>query len=268
MTFNQALQLWDRQEALRLLSHVTGYTTTEIILNAENELTEPSRYMELIEKRKNHVPLQYIIGQWEFMGLCFNTDKRALIPRPETEILAETVIKAIHGKSKKVLDLCTGSGCLAVTIAKLADVKDIVAVDINDGALSLAKENAELHDIANKINFITSDLFNSLENEIFDIIVSNPPYIPATEIMGLQPEVRDYEPHLALNGGTDGLDFYRRLIPDSFKYLNPGGFLFLETGTAWQEVLHIITQTGFKNIEKTPDYSGFIRVLKGEKPNV
>ena len=268
MTFNEALKLWNKPEALRLLSFVTGLTATEIILDTERELNETARFLTLIEKRKAHVPLQYLTGRWEFFGLTFITDPRALIPRPETEILTEAVIKHSSGKSLKILDLCAGSGCIAVTLAKMTGAASVTAADISAAALSLAKESADLNGVTAKIDFIESDLFYGLKNEVYDVIVSNPPYIPAGEIEDLQPEVRDYEPRFALDGGADGLNFYRRIIPESVSHLSPGGALFLETGTGSREVIQIMEENGFINIQKTPDYAGFIRVIKGEKPHV
>jgi release factor glutamine methyltransferase len=258
MTFSQALQLWHRHEALLLLSFITGYTRTEILLRGEQLFEQIEIYINYINQRKNHVPLQYIMGQWDFMGLTFKCDARALIPRPETELLAELVMK--HNP-RNILELCTGSGCLAVTWATLCDAC-VTAVDICVNALDLAKENAVLHGVGDKINFIQSDLFENVPKIQFDCIVANPPYIPTGEISALQSEVKNHEPMLALDGGYDGLEIYRRLIPESLAYLSTGGLLFLEIGP-WEGVTDLMR--GFATIETMCDYNGIQRVVYGGK---
>jgi release factor glutamine methyltransferase len=267
MTLTEALAVWDRQEALKLLSFVTGYSSSEILLHGERELTEAALYENLIKKRKNNVPLQYLLGRWEFMGLEFITDDRALIPRPDTEILTEAVLKKGSEAGVpliKILDVCTGGGCIAVSLAALTNA-DITAADICPHALALARENAALHHVSDRIRFIQCDLFTGLQGEIFDVIVSNPPYIPTGEIAALQPEVRDYEPRLALDGGADGLDIYRRLIPAAIHHLCPGGALFLEIGPR-DGVAGLMTLAGFTDIITLKDYAGLNRVVHGTAP--
>jgi release factor glutamine methyltransferase len=261
MTLAQALSLWHKNEALHLLSHITGLTHTDIILHGERRLTDADVYLSMLKQRENHVPLQYILGKWEFMGITFKTDPRALIPRPETELLAETVIQA---SPARVLDACTGGGCLAVSIAKLTRA-NVVATDLCADALALARENAALHGVTDQITFLQGDLLEALppDTGLFDAIVSNPPYIPTREMGGLQAEVKNHEPHKALDGGADGLAFYRRLIPQSTKWLRPGGALYLELGPR-EGVARLMRQSGFLDIQTLCDYAGISRILIGK----
>jgi release factor glutamine methyltransferase len=203
------------------------------------------------------------------MGLPFITDRRALIPRPETELLVEEAfafIKRICGGEKivRVLDVCTGSGCIAIAIACLTDeFVHITATDISPDALSLARENAEKNFLSpERINFIETNLLDGIDGE-FDVIISNPPYILSGDMAALAPTVRDYEPHLALDGGADGLDFYRRLIPQSKNALCKGGALFLEIGPP--ETMDLMFEAGFENINLIRDYAELERILTGEK---
>ena len=268
MTQQQALDICTKaigqHEARLLLSHITGQSLTSIILNNTKPLGEPATgaFLAALERRKAKEPLQYILGRWAFMGLEMLTDPRALIPRPETELLVEEALKFIHGLGRraKVLDVCTGSGCIAVAIAKLVDA-DVTAIDISPAALTLAKENAALHQA--KINFLQSDLFAGLAGQTYDVIISNPPYIPTGELSGLQHEIQDHEPMLALDGGPDGLDIYRRLVPASLEHLTPGGALFLEIGPA--EVETIMKSAGYGIVRLVKDYAGLNRVLAGER---
>ncbi|MCL2386088.1 MAG: peptide chain release factor N(5)-glutamine methyltransferase [Defluviitaleaceae bacterium] len=288
MTLDDALRYGakkiGKRDAKLLLSHITGYSTSGIMLHCLREITDSdfAAYDSCLERRRTGEPLQYIMGQWDFMGLTLRTDKRALIPRPETELLVDAAqplfadymhsnqharLEASEKKSPlRVLDVCTGSGCIALAIARLTDgLTEITAVDISDEALSLAKENAEKLGLAGQINFIKSDMLDAVSGE-FDVIISNPPYILSGEMASLSPTVRDYEPHLALDGGADGLDFYRRLIPQSFKALRAGGALFLEIGPV--AVLELMADAGFENINMMRDYAELERIVYGVKPNV
>ena len=267
MTLQEALNLGTgaigRHESRLLLSHVTGLGLSGILINNTRPLSEPAKgaFFAGIERRKAREPLQYILGRWEFMGLEIITDPRALIPRPETELLVEEAIAHIRGLGHRarVLDVCTGSGCIAVAVAKLADA-DVTAVDISASALALAAENAALHDVS--IKFMQSDLFGALTGQAYDVIISNPPYIPTAELSHLQPEIRQHEPGLALDGGPDGLDIYRRLIPESLNYLTSGGALFLETGP--REAETIMKAAGYGIVRLVKDYAGLDRVLTGK----
>lgn len=216
------------------------------------------RFCEVLNRRKTHLPVQYITGQTNFMGLEFMVTPDVLIPRPETELLTEMVIKASKGKS--VLDLCTGSGCIAVSLAVLGNCKQVSAADISEKALSVARYNAKAHQSG--IHWYCGDLFAPLGAERFDIIVSNPPYIPTGEITGLMSEVRDYEPHLALDGSGDGLEFYRRIAREAGDHLTPDGELFLEIGCEQgKEVEKLLSGAGFSSITIHRDYSGLDRMV-------
>ncbi|MEK6714775.1 MAG: peptide chain release factor N(5)-glutamine methyltransferase [Candidatus Omnitrophota bacterium] len=238
---------------------------------------------KILKLRCAGVPLQYILGFSEFMGIKFKVDKRALIPRPETEILVETAIKYVSsipacggtGKyqvsSKNILDIGTGSGCIAVSLAKFLPNSKITAVDISQKALEIARENAGLNGIADQIEFMQSDLFSKFEIPAlpvgrrisnFDIIVSNPPYICSDEIKKLPKEVQ-YEPKLALDGGCDGLNYYRRLIKESPSFLGEGGLLIMELGIGQLEQVKNISEQSkrFIFIEAIKDYNKINRVI-------
>ena len=269
MTLQEALNMGaeeiGRHESRLLLSHITGLNQSDIIINNTKPLGEPAigAFLAAINRRKAKEPLQYILGRWEFMGLDILTDTRALIPRPETELLVEKALAHIRalGRPAKVLDVCTGSGCIAVALAKLAGA-DVTAIDISPAALALATENANLHKVS--IRFMQGDLFDALggSSPKFDVIISNPPYIPTAELSHLQAEIKEHEPSLALDGGADGLDIYRRLIPASLNFLAPCGVLFLEIGPRAVEAIMLGAGYGIVRIAK--DYAGLDRVLMGK----
>lgn len=216
-------------------------------------------------------PLQYILGRAEFMGLEFKLTPDVFIPRPETEILVEktiAIIKLLNCQIVKLLDIGTGSGCIAVSLAKLVSNLEvnITATDISQPALNIAEENAKLNNV--NIKLIQSDLFNTygLKLITYDLIVSNPPYIPALEIKNLQPELK-YEPRIALDGGKDGLDFYRKIIAGAGDYLREGGFLIMEMGFNQKEKIEDIFQKAknFKILEIVKDYNNIDRVIVAKK---
>lgn len=221
-----------------------------------------------LERREKKEPLQYIIGRWDFMGLELTCDKRALIPRPETELLVEDALAIIAGLSPpvRVLDVCTGSGCIALAIAVLAgENAEITATDICPRALDLARENAKkLGFVPERVSFVQNDLLKNFENiheSEFDVIISNPPYILSGDMAALPLSVRGHEPHKALNGGIDGLDFYRRLIPQAKKALREGGALLMEIGP--MAVLDLMAEAGFTNINLRRDYAELPRIVSG-----
>ena len=221
--------------------------------------SEAKKVEEIVQKRLTGRPLWYVIGDTEFYGCKIKVDERALIPRPETEILAEHAIKTVE-EGDKVLDLCTGSGCIAIAIAKNCAGKrvQVTASDVSDAAIMLAKENANYNSV--DITFIQSDLFSKIHGR-FNLIVCNPPYIKTSEIPALQREVRDWEPRIALDGGEDGLDFYRRLAREISRYIAKGGMLMLEVGEGQaEEVLKLFEKRDYAMVVK--DYRGVDRILK------
>lgn len=232
---------------------------------------QSERFSKALSLRAQGIPLQYILGETEFFGLKFKVDIRVLIPRPETEILVETVIKqssvASHQSPVEILELGTGSGCIAVSLAKFLPQAKITAVDISSDALSAAKENALLNRIEERINFVQSNLFSSpeLSGRSYGLIVSNPPYIPAEDIKGLQREI-SYEPRIALDGGSDGLDFFRRIIAGAPQFLKNDGLLIVEMGyNQLFEIKNIFDKTGnFEIIEVVKDYNNIDRVITGQ----
>ena len=220
-----------------LLEHVTGIKRLELSIRLDRPLVgdEDELLNRLISERCQRVPLQHLIGNVPFLGHEIGVSPSALIPRPETEMLAELALCRL-GELKgregiRVLDMGTGTGCLPIAIAKAQEDVEVVAVDISAKALALAKENIRAHQLEHRIKLLESDLFAQIgERDRFDLIVSNPPYIPQSEISTIQEEVRDYDPHLALDGGLDGLDFYRSIALDALGFIRGGGIALLEFG--------------------------------------
>ncbi len=215
-----------------LLQYVLKKPRQYLIVYDNKELTkkEEQEYLKYIQMVKNGEPIEHITHQKEFMKLNFYVDKNVLIPRQDTEILVEEIIKiAKHIKAKKILDLCTGSGAIAISLAKYIDNIQITALDISSKAIDIATKNARINNVEDRITFVESNLFDSLAEEKYDIIVSNPPYIKRKVIEKLDKDVRK-EPIIALDGGEDGLDFYRKIIDNGYKYLKYGGYIGLEIG--------------------------------------
>ena len=219
-----------------------------------------SLYQKYLERRANREPVSYIIGNTEFMGLKFKVSSDVLIPRQETEILVETVNNFIKKNNcKNILDLCTGSGCIAVSVAKYNKDISVTASDISEKALNIAKENAELNKVSDRINFVQSNIFESI-NEKFDIIVSNPPYVTEKEYKTLEKELY-FEPKLALTAEDNGLYFYKQIAENVKKYLNNNGAIFLELNANLSKEIESL----FKNFSSTKiikDYSGLPRILQ------
>ncbi|MFT4146385.1 MAG: peptide chain release factor N(5)-glutamine methyltransferase [Mobilitalea sp.] len=246
-------------DAWYLLEHVFHMKRMDYFLQQDSSVPENEKlhYEELIIQRASHIPLQHLIGNQEFMGLEFEVSKDVLIPRQDTEILVEEVLKICE--HKEVLDMCTGSGCIIISLAKLSSLKKAVGVDVSDQALLIAAKNARKHIV--NIEFIQSNLFEKVEGS-YDIIVSNPPYIPTGDIEGLMPEVKDHEPLLALDGDLDGLVFYRNIAMESKRFLKPKGYLFFEIGhDQGKAVEHILYTQGYENIKVIKDLSGHDRVV-------
>ena len=226
-------------------------------------------YMEKVSKREEHIPLEYILGYTEFMGLTFLVREGVLIPRQDTEILVEMAVEVSTGK--RVLDLCTGSGCIAISLAVMGGYRDVTAADLSEAALKVAAENAdhllqERRKEGCRFTLRRGDLFEALKpGERFDVLTSNPPYIPTEVVRGLEPEVKDHEPWMALDGTEDGLAFYRRIAHESKAWLNPGACIYLEIGYDQGEaVSRLLEAAGFCNIEVIKDLPGLDRVVRAE----
>ncbi len=213
------------EEAFLIIEEVYKIPRSRILADKEKSYTSPE-ILEILEKRRKRIPLQHILGKWEFMGKSFFVSPDCLIPRPDTEILVEKALEIIKN-GDRVADLCTGSGCIGISLALYCDGLDLTLVDISEGALNMAKKNASYHKLSPR--FILGDITKDLEGEKFDIIVSNPPYIPTKDIESLSPEVKK-EPILALDGGNDGLDIIRFLVNDGLDLLNDGGKMLIEFG--------------------------------------
>ena len=233
-------------------------------MHMEDDLPDDllKEYELAVKKRAEHIPLQYIVGETEFMGLKFKVNSNVLIPRQDTETLVEEALKKVK-PGMKVLDMCTGSGCIIISILHNVEGVKGYAVDISKQAVNVAKENAKLNEVP--VLFERSDLFEMV-TEKFDVIVSNPPYIPSKVIETLMPEVRDHEPIKALDGKEDGLYFYRRITEESVAYLKPGGYLLYEIGHDQGEaVSSYMRENGFDEIEVIRDLAGLDRVVRGRR---
>ena len=236
-----------------------------------------SEFDELINLRSNHFPLQYILGETYFCGLKFNVSREVLIPRQDTEILVEKVIADNPDKNKFILDMCTGSGCIAVSLAALGNYKLVVGSDISVDALNIAAKNAEelvtekgiQDEMEQHIYFVQSDMFKNFEKihenlgvSKFDIITVNPPYIRTGDIKKLQVEVKDFEPLVALDGDKDGLKYYKEIADEAYKYLTKNGKIYLEIGFDQEkDVRDIFVKKGYTHIESVKDLGGNDRVI-------
>ena len=259
-------------DARRLLLEAFHLDTVHFLMNRMQPLSRTrdveaatDRYREMIKKRSRRIPLQHILGSQDFMGLTFKVNEHVLIPRQDTETLTELVLQEQKDRKKKVLDLCTGSGCIAISLGVLGGYEDVTAVDLSAEALKVARENGErLLGRDRTIRFLQGDLFDCVEGR-FDIITANPPYIATQVIRGLAPEVRDYEPRMALDGDEDGLSFYRRIAAQARGRLNPGGCVYLEIGhDQGRAVRDLLVAAGFENIRIVKDTPGLDRVVYAE----
>lgn len=242
----------------------------EFYMNPNGEVKEEllGELEEVLQKREQRIPLQYLMGECEFMGYDFYVDERVLIPRQDTECLVELAVESIRKgehqdrlESVKVLDLCTGSGCIGISVSKICPAAEVTLADISEGALSVAKKNAESLDT--NVTLIKGNLFENIEDR-FDYILSNPPYIPSQVIEGLMPEVREHEPRLALDGEADGLSFYRQIIEQAPEYLNPDGRIYFEIGAEQgADLTRLMTERGFSEVEVHKDLAGLDRIVTG-----
>lgn len=238
-----------------------------LIMNREEPLNEADgqSFMEKVRMRKEGMPVAYITGKKEFMGFIFKVTQDTLIPRADTEILVEKALEIIQRRGyRAVLDLCSGSGAIGLSIAKILDFTNVTLSDIKEEAISVSRENAQALGIMDRVNFAVSDLFLSLHGK-YDIIASNPPYISRDDMAELSDTVKDFEPHTALYGGTDGLDFYREIAEKAKRYLVEDGTLIFEIGyDQGGEVMEIMKKNGFKNVDILKDLAGLHRVVFGE----
>jgi release factor glutamine methyltransferase len=292
-----------RRDAEALLTHTLRNSRTWLLAHAEEELSgeQAKSYSELLVRRRRGEPIQYITGETEFYRMPFRVTPDVLIPRPETELLVERAIQLIpvfdnrpkrffsfqivrpathNGENKqsrtdphkagwppRILDVGTGSGCIAISIAHDWAEAEITAIDLSAFALEVARFNAESLGFADHIRFLKGDLLTPVAGEQFELIVSNPPYVPTSDRATLSVEVREYEPALALFAGDDGLDVYRRLVPAAFDALTPGGYVALEIDYGQSPAItELLTTAGFEQIEFVPDLQGIPRVVCARRP--
>ena len=261
-------QLMDGDEdARQLLLYAFGISMNTLLLHYTEKFEENERtryFREIVERRAGHEPLQYITGVQNFFGLDFKVNENVLIPRQDTEVLVEKILTENTGKDLRVLDLCTGSGCIAVTLKKLGGYAEVTGSDISRDALLIADENARENDA--DITFYESDMFGQLKDAgRFDLIVSNPPYIRRAVLETLMPEVRDHEPRIALDGDADGLAFYRIIAEEARGFLTGSGRLYLEIGfDQAADVRRILEEKGYRNLEITKDLSQLDRIVRAD----
>ena len=252
------------QIAKIVLSHVLQQNKEYILIN-ENEILKDEIYEEFIKKVEKislGTPVQYVTNKQEFMDMEFFVDENVLIPRPDTEILVEEVLELINKKNNlSIIDMCTGSGAIAISLAKYTENNKICAVDISSEALEVAKKNAIKNGVDEKIEFINSNMFENVnDNEKFDVIVSNPPYIESEVVLTLDKQVQ-HEPKIALDGGVDGLDFYRKLLESSKRCLKENGIIAMEIGYNQREAVTNLFKTEYKNVYCKKDLAGNDRVI-------
>ena len=258
-----------KMDAWYLMEETLQVTRTRYLMDSGRAVSEEekTRYLEQIDKRASPIPLQHLTGHQEFMGLDFQVSEDVLVPRQDTEILVEEALKYVHS-GMKLLDMCTGSGCILLSIVKLAaelkDCKEVTGtgVDLSEKALKIAQENRRNLGLEQTTALLQSDLFEQV-NGTYDMIVSNPPYIASEVITTLSEEVKDHEPVMALDGGTDGLDFYRVIIEKSPSYLTLGGMLFFEIGYDQGVSVSRLMEKDFKDIHVIKDLAGLDRVVYG-----
>ncbi|MCR5501368.1 MAG: peptide chain release factor N(5)-glutamine methyltransferase [Acetatifactor sp.] len=251
-------------DARLLLEYACEITRSDLLVHGDREATaeQEELYLSLLTRRSKRIPLQHLTGTQEFMGLTFEVDENVLIPRQDTEILVEEVMKDLHGGSS-ILDLCTGSGCILISLLNYSNDCRGVGVDLSPAALSVARKNARRLIPSKDCTFLEGDLFVPVTGK-FDILTSNPPYIPSNVVDGLMPEVRDHEPRMALDGLEDGLFFYRRILAECPPYLHPGSEAYFEIGyDQGQAVSSLMRDSGFSEVRIIQDYAGLDRVVRG-----
>lgn len=260
-------------DARYLLMDAFGINLAGLLAMKDQELSEDEKTLEkcrvyegLIDRRSERIPLQQLTGVQEFMGFEFYVNKHVLIPRQDTETLVELVLEEQHRKDAAILDVCTGSGCIAISLALMGGYRNVTALDVSQEALAVAARNAQrlLKEHEGEFNLIQSDMFQRVGTDArYHVIVSNPPYIPSQDILGLEPEVRDHEPRLALDGMEDGLSFYRVLAEESRHHLYSGGSVYMEIGfDQGQAVKDMFVCLGYVRVEIKKDLAGLDRVVR------
>lgn len=258
-----------------ILCNLANLERIQLLIYPEREISQEicRKFWENVDKRANMMPIQYITNQQEFMGFDFYVDERVLIPRGDTEILVETAIevykKEYINDKIVILDIGTGSGAIAISLAKLIEASEVYAIDISPEALEIAKINVRALGVDDKVNFRLGDLFEGVEQDPLrnsvDYVISNPPYIPNEVVEGLSPQVKDYEPWGALAGGIDGLDFYKRIVASAKEYLKVGGWIMFEIGFDQGEaVADLLLKEEFKDVRIIKDLAGLDRVVVGK----
>lgn len=254
-------------DARLLLEAVCGTDRNDLLVHGEQPVMPQAeeKYLHWIRQRAEHIPLQQLTGEQDFMGLTFSVNEHVLIPRQDTEILVEEVLKELHDRMR-ILDMCTGSGCILLSLLHYSNDCEGLGVDLSAEALEVAGQNVLkvlTPEKAEHAHFLQSDLFEKVEGK-FEIIVSNPPYIASAEVEKLMPEVRDHEPRMALDGTEDGLYFYRRIIEEAGKHLVSSGMLFFEIGyDQGQAVSELMRAQGYREVQVVQDYAGLDRVVLG-----
>ena len=259
-----------RLDAELIVAQALAIDRVKVIVEGQRLLSpaELEHVRALFKRRRGYEPVAYLRGFREFYGRPFRVDRRVLVPRPDTEILVEVALRRLHGRElgARVLDLCTGSGCVAVTLKLERPTATVDATDLSADAVAVARDNAQRLGAVWNVRFCAGDLFSPLgaPRSAYDLVVANPPYIETDEIARLQPDIREHEPRLALDGGRDGLDLVRRIVAEAPRWLRPGGVLAMEIGAGQAaEVAELYARGGFVGIERSQDYGGHERVVSG-----
>jgi release factor glutamine methyltransferase len=256
-----------RLDAEVLFAHALGMTRTQLIVDAERPLSaaELARFRDLVKRRRAWEPVAYLTGTREFYGRTFRVDARVLVPRPDTETLVDVALERTRhvSMSMRALDLCTGSGCVALTLARERPTSFVVATDLSEGAAAVARDNAQRLGAYNT-SIRVGHLFDPVKDMRFDIVTANPPYIPSTEIATLAPDVREHEPRLALEGGATGFEITSEIVQNAHNFLAAGGVLAVEVGAGQAaEVEALFVRAGFADVRRALDYARIERVVHG-----
>ncbi len=255
-----------RREANSLLTFTLQKDKTFLIAHSEYELSkqEEKRFQNFLRRRAEREPFQHITGKQEFYGLDFEVSKDVLIPRPETELIVENAVEILP-KNGRFCEVGVGSGCISVSILHELKTASAIGLDVSEKALQIAEKNAETHNVFDRLELKISDVFDTLSNEKFDLIVSNPPYISDEDIKTLQAEVRDFEPLSALTDGKDGLSIINKIVEDAPKFLKPHGFLLMEIGfNQSDKVKQMFSSEFWQSVEVLPDLQNIPRIVKGQ----